>query len=89
VDELGKLLEARLEAIVDRVLERRAPSRSERRLLDRKGIARVMGCHPDTIDNWRKLTPPLPCVQIPGSVPRFIPEDCLEWARRQGKTATD
>lgn len=53
------------------------------KLLDRKGIAKALTVSVDTIDDWRKLG--MPSVQLPGSYPRFIEADCVEWARNHGK----
>jgi predicted DNA-binding transcriptional regulator AlpA len=83
VDDLGKLLEARLEAIVDRALERRLAQRTERPfLLDRNEIAAVLGVSTDTLDRWRKLG--LPEKRLPGGSLRFLRDECEEWVRKTG-----
>ena len=56
-------------------------------LLKRDDIAAALGVSPSTVDNWRKLG--MPCVQPPGSVPRFILADCLDWVRTHKKTTND
>lgn len=56
-------------------------------LLKRDDIAEALGVSPSTVDNWRKLG--MPCVQPPGSVPRFILADCLDWVRTHKKTSND
>lgn len=85
MDDLGRLLEARLEAIVDRVIERKLGALSartqEERPLSRKAAAKALGWSVRTLDKRRKAG--MPCRHIPGSAPVFLLSDCLEWVRQQ------
>jgi hypothetical protein len=49
-------------------------------LLDRNGIAKVIGCSAAQIDKLRKRG--MPCERV-GQVPRFRPKACLEWISTQ------
>lgn len=50
-------------------------------LLDRNGIASVLGLSTGTIDKLRKRG--LPAIRV-GDVPRFVAADCVEWLKTNG-----
>jgi hypothetical protein len=49
-------------------------------LLDRNGIAKVIGCSAAQIDKLRKCG--MPCERV-GQTPRFRAKDCLAWIHDQ------
>jgi hypothetical protein len=49
-------------------------------LLDRNGIAKVLGCSAAQVDKLRKNG--MPCERV-GQVPRFKAKACLEWISAQ------
>jgi hypothetical protein len=51
-------------------------------LLDRNGIARVLGLSTGSIDKLRKQG--LPSIRV-GDVPRFVAADCIAWLKSNGE----
>ncbi len=84
--DLGKLIEERLEAIVERVLERRLGARPDAApaLLDRGGLAKALGCSESKVDALKRRG--MPCVRLGASSPRFELSRCLAWLEEHDDT---
>jgi excisionase family DNA binding protein len=67
-------------------LEKVAAALADARLLSSKDVARVLGFHPKTIENWGRVKGnPLPCIRR-GRTLRFRISDVNQWVaqRKEG-----
>lgn len=73
----GELTELVRSAVAEALTERQAAPL----LLDREGLAAVLGCSSSLIDKLRRRG--MPSVRL-GDSPRFELEACLAWVRKDG-----